>query len=218
VSEDSASEKGARTVAPTHLEGAVLFCHDMHPNAAAEMGAPPLTAPPPSPPRPSQSPPAPIAPDFEGAAHEPRPIWPWILVGVVIVVSIVVLALVLSGGGRSQVTATYTELGFEWDMPQSTFCNDVGFSTPGVPFTVNASETFNVSWYITCTSGGPSTIHSVGLIDETIVVGSSSGTLDSSNVPVSVSAGNYTYFNITCTAPGHSYDGPLLFMITASSP
>jgi hypothetical protein len=140
-------------------------------------------------------------------------------VAVVIVVVLVVVALVSLGvGSPAKVTVTYTELAFEWDTPPSTLCSDFGTNTPAIPFTVNASQTFNVSWYLTCTSGGPSTIHSVSMIDESITTGSSSGTLDSSNLPVTLYSGNYTYFNVTCTAPGSSYDGPLMFMIVASSP
>jgi hypothetical protein len=181
------------------------------------MGIPPVSSPPPPPPPESwPSTPAPLAPEYEGEEREPRLIWPWIVAGVVLVVIIVIVALVLAGVGKSPAPkVTYTGLGFEWDTPPSNLCNDVGISSPGVPFTVNTSQTFNVSWYLTCTSGGgPSTIHSVSMLYDS----SGSGKIVSSNVPVTIYSGNYTYFNVTCTAPGSSYDGPLLFMIVASSP
>lgn len=182
------------------------------------MAVPP-SAPPPPPPPPWPSPP-PLAPEYGGQGREPRLVWPWVVLGIVVVVIIVVVALVLSGVGKSPpATVTYTELGFEWDTPPSAMCSDFAISTPGVPFTVNASQTFNVSWYVTCTSGGgPSTIQTVSMVDESLGGSGSSGTLVSSNLPITVYSGNYTYFNVTCTAPGASYDGPLLFMIVASSP
>lgn len=184
-----------------------------------------MDAPPPGPPSlppeaaPWALPPPPLAVEHQELTPQPRRIWPWIVLTVAIVVIIVVVALTLSGVGKApHVTVTYTQLGFQWDTPPSTFCNDFGFNTPGVPFTVNASQTFNVSWYLTCTSGGPSTIQSVSMIDESLSSGSSPGTLVSSNLPVTISSGSYTYFNVTCTAPGLSYDGPLQFLIVASSP
>jgi hypothetical protein len=138
---------------------------------------------------------------------------------VVVVAIILAAAFALSAVWTSpKTTVTYTELAFEWDNPPSSFCNDFGINTPGVPFTVNSSQTFNVSWYLTCTSGGPSTITSVSMIDESMVSSSGSGTLVSSNLPVTVYSGQYTYFNVTCTAPASAYTGPLMFMIEAQSP
>lgn len=164
-------------------------------------------------------PPPPPATDYGSSAPGPRRVWPWIVVAVVVVVIIVVVALLSSGTGKSSPpTATYTELGFEWTTPPSTLCSDYGTNTPMVPFTVNASQTFNVSWHLTCESGGPSTISSVSMVDESLTTGSSSGTLVSSNLPVTIYSGNYTYFNVTCIAPASSYNGALMFMIVASSP
>jgi hypothetical protein len=139
---------------------------------------------------------------------------------VVVVVSIIAAAaFALSAVWTSpKTTVTYTELGFEWDTPPSAFCNNSGINTPGVPFTVNSSQTFNVSWYLICTTGGPSTITSVSMVDESIVSGSSSGTLVSSNLPVTIYPDHYTYFNVTCIAPTSGYTGPLMFLIQAQSP
>lgn len=184
------------------------------------MDSSPAVPPPPSPgAAPWPPPPPPPTPVYWSELPKPRRLWPWIVAAVVIVVIVVVVAVLLSGPGKSSPpTVTYTELGFQWDTPPSTFCNDFGINTPGVPFTVNASQTFNVSWYLTCQSGGPSTISSVSMVDESIVTGSSSGTLDSSNLPVTIYPGNYTYFNVTITAPASSYSGPLFVMIVASTP
>jgi hypothetical protein len=183
---------------------AKLICRNPLPQSRSVMAAPPVSPPP-------------ISPAFETTYNEPRPRWPWVLVGVVIVVVIIVVAAVLASVSKgTSTTVTYTQRGFEWDSPPSTMCNTFSISTPGVPFTVNASETFNVSWYVTCTTGGPSTIHSASAIGD--LQGSSSGTLVSSNLPVTVYSAKYTYFNITWTAPDSSYTGSLLVMIVASSP
>jgi hypothetical protein len=158
------------------------------------------------------------SPDGLGPGSGPRRFWPWIAASVT-VVAIVVVALTLAELTRSPpVTITYTEYFFEWETPPSSFCPNFSISSPGAPFTVDASQTFNVSWYLTCTSGGPTTISWVNIANEYFGTGSDSGTFVSSNLPVTIYSGNYTYFNITCTAPSTSYDGQLAFMVDASSP
>jgi len=125
-----------------------------------------------------------------------------------LVVGVIILAVVASlDSSHTETTATYTSLGWEWQT--GTLCDNFAIASPATPFTESAGQDFNVSWDITCTAGGPSTVTAVGLVDEAITGGSSSGTLVSSNAPVTIVEGSYTTLNVTVQAPSASYDGPL---------
>ncbi len=133
-----------------------------------------------------------------------------VVISILVAICLVALVILSQPSPSPKLTVTYTLLGFEWLTPPSSFCNNTGIVTPGVPFTVNASQTFNVSWELTCDSGGPSTIRNASTLQ--------GATLDWSNVPVTVYSGNWTFFRVTFTAPATSYSGALFVSISVDSP
>lgn len=133
-----------------------------------------------------------------------------VVISVLVALSLVALLILSQPSPSPRLTVTYTLLGVEWQTPPSSFCNNTGILTPAVPFTVNASQTFNISWELTCDSGGPSTIRNASAL-----VGAS---LDRSNVPVTVYSGNWTFFRATLTAPSTSYSGALFLLLSVVSP
>lgn len=137
--------------------------------------------------------------------------WVAVVVAVIVVVVVVVVAAVALSISTppARATVTITGDGFEWNTPPSTFCQAFGLSYPPVPFTVSAGTTFNLSWYETCTSGGPSDIESVSMV-------TSGFSIVGSNVPVLVSGSSYSWFNVTVSSPSSGYTGQLWVFITAN--
>jgi hypothetical protein len=143
--------------------------------------------------------------------------WPLIL-AVLIVVLIVIIAtlfLVLSTKSSPPIV-TITALGFEWDSPPTTLCETFSFGSPSVPFDVNASASFNVSWHMTCEPNASVPSGKVYVINSVSTVFGIPFSIVSSNVPVTVGYTSYSWFNVTLTAPATAWSGQLYVFITAS--
>lgn len=134
-----------------------------------------------------------------------------VVVAVIVVVGVMLLTLVFVA--PSPVTVTVTGLGFEWDSPPSSLCTTFGFNDPGVPFTVNASAQFNVSWYETCQASGPVGTYTITSVSSVYDIPFS---IVGSNVPVTLQWGNYSWFNVTLQAPNYAWSGQLFVFITAN--
>ena len=82
-----------------------------------------------------------------------------------------------------------------------------------MPFTVNASAQFNVSWYETCQASGPVGTYTITSVSSVYDIPFS---IVGSNVPVTLQWGNYSWSNVTLQAPNYAWSGQLFVFITAN--
>lgn len=144
------------------------------------------------------------------------PRWPWMLTAVVVAVMIIVGVVLLSVSTGPPPTLTVTALGFEWDSPPTTLCPTVSFVSPNVPFAVNESSTFNVSWELECEANSSAPLDAFYQITNVSSILGIPFSVVSSNVPVSVEYGSYSWLNVTLRAPTEMWSGQLYLFITAN--
>jgi hypothetical protein len=141
-----------------------------------------------------------------GPSSRPKYLLPVVVV-IVVVVATSGIVLVLVGGSSTPAShATITSDGFTWTPGQ--FCENNAIPRPQTPFTVTSGARFNLSWYLICETSTNSSVPNHGTIVGVRVETSGFG-LVSSNAPVQVGNVDYTYFNVTLTAPSGAYEGPV---------
>ena len=130
---------------------------------------------------------------------------------------VVVSGVLLSGATQSTKSAppkvTVTALGYEWDTPPSV-CPLFGLDYPGVPFTVGPDSQFTVSFYDSCE--GTATNGTYYVIDSVSTTSEIPFTIVSSNVPVDIHYGSYSWFNVTLAAPDYQWSGQLFLTVIFS--